>query len=437
MTQRRVSVRASVRQERNKKGQGKGWRGTWRDRLEIPKTLMPKEGGFLLTAGEYPDRRKESQVTGEQPPILPYHARHIHTMTTVKGKYFKHTCQVYHDGGSCLSCEEFARGNKKVDGNRKQKSAPRSMYSINAIEFNLFAEEPIKDKDGRVVRHDEDHPQGLYKRGDPRMRWEVIASMKDRRAILQNKSGLAEDVADGAIRLWRKSFLEVGSGHLACIDTIAQKAAEFCKCGGNLERVGFRCSNDDCGHVFADLREDDIGADLLEKFDTQREVCPNCGNDDYPVPIHECDSCDQPEPYEWDEVIVWAHKSGEGAQTTIIIDRVEPVDSYRLPDGSAIVELDKDGVAKIDDDGKFIFGEEIKKLVTNQFNFDQIHEPPDREMIAENLGIREPAVSKVVGSRRRSSDDDEEEEETPTPRSGGARRGGKSEPTRSPVSRRR
>lgn len=415
-TTKNIRMRQSIRQEKAKpKSSGKGWKGNWRDQLKLDHQKMGKEQGILLIAGEYADRRAESIDRNSGEATLTYHARHVHTFALPGKKgaaagYRSTTCRRFYDGSACLACDEFERGNKKIDGGRKPKSRPRSKFSINALEFDLYEQIDATDRDGKVLRYDSDHPEGKYKRGDVIKRWVPVENLKDRKQMLSNPDGLADMVDEGEIRLWRKAFLEVGFGHLGCIEEIADKAAELCRCGGNLTKIGFKCAH--CGHMLLNVNEDDATEDMLASFDKEQESCPKCGVTDFPDPAYECDECDQPEPYSWDQVVAFLHKSGEGAQTTIVIDKVVPLDTYLTADGRPLIETDKEGMAIVDDEGNFKFIDEVAPLVTNQFNFDAIHEPVDNDIVAGWLEIENPYKA---GAPRRaySSGDSDSDESVP------------------------
>ena len=422
MAPRSMKMRQSIRQEKAKpKSSGKGWKGNWRDQIKLDHTKMGKEQGILLIAGDYLDRRPESKEKNGGEVSQTYHSRHVHTFALPGKKgaaagYRSTTCRRFY-GEACLACDEFERGNKKIDGGRKPKSKPRSKFSINAIEFDLYEQVDATDRDGKVLRYDSDHPEGKYKRGDVIKRWVPVENLKDRKQMLSNTDGLADLVDDGEIRLWRKAFLEVGFGHLGCVEEIADKAAELCRCGGNLTKIGFKCAH--CGHELLNINEDDATEDMLASFDKEAENCPKCGKTDFPDPAYECDDCDQPEPYAWDQVVAYIHKSGEGAQTTLVIDKVVPLDTFLAADGRPIIETDKDGIAVMNDDGGFTFIEEIAPLIANQFNFDAIHEPADNDVIAGWLEIENPYKA---GSPRRDSgggDDGDDEVDSSSRRTRG------------------
>lgn len=414
MAPRSMKMRQSIRQEKAKpKSAGKGWKGNWRDQVRLDHNKMGKEQGILLIAGEYEDRRPESIERNSSGTTLTYHSRHVHTFALPGKKgaaagYRSTTCRRFYDGSACLACDEFERGNKKIDGGRKSKAKPRSKFSINAIEFDLYEQIDATDRDGKVLRYDNDHPEGKYKRGDVIKRWTSVENLKDRKQMLANPDGLADLVDDGEIRLWRKAFLEVGFGHLGCIEEIADKAAEMCRCGGNLTKVGFKCSN--CGHTLLNINTDDATEDMLASFDKERETCPKCSVTEFPDPEYECDDCDQPEPYSWDQVVAFLHKSGEGAQTTVVIDKVVPLDTFLAADGRAIIETDKDGLALLDENENFKFIEEIAPLIANQFNFDAIHEPVDNDIIAGWLDIENPFKGGSPRKQASGSDDGDGDE---------------------------
>jgi len=236
-------LRKSVMSEK-KSGKGKGWRGNWRDRFDIPKADAEP---VLLVPGEYADERPDSiKDNGGEAPLKHYGVHPFHSYKdNVRGKdvFMKRRCAAgwTGDDGECIGCHRKDSGDRRV-------GYKRAVYSLNALHLNLYEKKPIKNKEGKVMRFEEDGEN--HKRGDSIKSWQPITRPKDMKNALIN---LEEMMEEGTLQMCRKKYIEVGKGHLDNLMIIEEMANKRCMCGGELTPVLFTCP--ECGEVLCDVED--------------------------------------------------------------------------------------------------------------------------------------------------------------------------------------
>jgi len=401
-----VDVRQSVRRERTSKGRGKGWRGGWRDRIDVPRGAAED---FLLVPGTYPDRRPEEVEKNDGvEPHLAYYAFHQHKVLPAGRKYpWRTTCHEFHDGSPCVACLAKTEGSSQVDGRRRANQGKPSSFAINTLHLDLYTQVEATDKDGNVRCWERDIPDRDIKRGDPIMEWKKVEVIRDRKDILRNIEDLVDDEE---VRQVKKGYLEVGKNHLACIEATDRKAAELCKCGGRLEIDYFYCAT--CEEPLLEMDDADMTREQVWEYEGKEQSCSECTERGFPRVGYLCSDCGDPVPYRWFEVVASLIKTGERAATIIEVKKVTPLDEYVLPDDTYLIEMTENDegadVPVLDDDGDFIFVEDVKAYVENQFNFKQIFEPRSNDDIASWLGrpnpFRAATARRYEDIRKRAAD---------------------------------
>lgn len=107
--------------------------------------------------------------------------------------------------------------------------------------------------------------------------------------------------------------------------------SNHCKCGGELETVGFQC--EECGEIIRDLEEDPADKKELKQLRVKKIKCPNCKVIEAPEEIKECDSCREAAPLDIWDVVYTLYRSGEGTDSSLVISdwkRISPKLAERL-----------------------------------------------------------------------------------------------------------
>jgi hypothetical protein len=434
MTRKATGLRRSVLRSKKTKGKGGGgWKGSYRDRFDIPKAAGTH---ILLTRGDY-DNPEDLDSEGN-PTVAHFHSCQTHPASLAKsgpGSYFSTRCALEHavasggtqDDADCLPCLRMKEGDKRFG----YKS--RALFSFNMLHLALY-ERVHEIKNGKKSFYDRDYGENI-KRGDPVMIWTEVTKPKAKRRIEDDIDDLLEQ---GDVRMLAKKYMELGSGFRDQLATIEDESSTMCMCGGDLTPIVFLCEQ--CEEVLADVEGDDEddGMDEAEiaAYSAERQRCQACGHQGFPVAEPVCSDCDDPQALTPFDVVVKIRKRGEGTGTTLIFDEVIPLTEFELPDGSSLLQWDGDEPV-LDSEGNWKFNEEfsIEKLATSQFNFEKVHTPMTNGWIASRLGVTNPfpdspkggASSKYqnYGKKKEDTEDDSSEEET------------KRRPARRPARRRR
>ncbi len=369
-------LRRSVLEGKNKKGTSRGgWKGSWRDRYDIPKA---EEEDILLTRAAYENPEDVDEKTGEK-GLAHFHTCQMHGLKLKPkgpGSYLTARCNIDAGQEDCLACKCQAEGDRRV--------TLKPTFSFNIIHFGLYERVPL-ERDGRVVKHEDGE-----NRGKPIMVWDLVDKPSDRKRIMAD---LDRYIRDGDVRLFQKKYIELGKGHRDEISEIEAQASKFCRCGGDLTPIAFFCEK--CEECLADVEDDDMSRKEIAAFAESRERCKKCGHVGLPVPQNTCNSCKHPEALTAFDVVASIRKEGEGTGSHVVIKKITPIDQYQMPDGGYLIEFEKSGkdyIPKVDDNGQWIFVEDmdIRKAAESQWDFEKVHEPKEHGFIADKLQVRNP-----------------------------------------------
>jgi len=389
-------LRSSVLGERANKKKGRGFRGGWQDRLDIPKAATTP---ILLTSGEYEDiRPREIEENGGTPPHKHYAVYKFHTLK--QGDAIRTgKCRGGYEGNlPCLACQQKAEGDNRV--------ATKDQYSLNILHLAPHVREQLKDKKGQPQRYDKDGEH--HKRGDPIMVWREANSPKQLKEI---RASAEEMLEAGELCLYRKKFIQVGFGHLEHVMQIDELASKRCLCGGELSPVAFHCRK--CKEELLLVEETELTVEEIARYDQERQRCPSCGHFDFTERTVICNNCDAAQPMSIFDVVAFVRRSGEGTNSTVVCEKIVPVTEFELLDGSLLLETDEDGNPMMEADDEWAWREEVKKSRT-QFDFEQVHRPQDNEFVAAFLKVENPFRSDGA-AHRYDEPDGEDGEESPAP----------------------
>jgi len=376
---RKVGLRQStLRGRRSRKGKGGGgWRGNWKDRFNIPRDELTP---ILLTDGDYP-------APDDSKDKFYFHTCKMHKMRLAPkgaGSFYSDRCALDYGEVDCLPCFAKDRGDRRVGLNDN--------FSFNILHLALYAKKEVLDRDGRVKRYERDTETA--RRGDPIRSLQVVETPREIREI---REGIGNKLEQKEVALFKKKYLEVGANHRDDLARIADEAAKFCRCGGDLTPVCFVC--EECeSEVLSSADLDDMKASEVSKFRDERQTCSHCGHTGFPDFESACSDCDEPEALSAFEVVAFVKKEGESTGTHIVVKEVIPVTEFELADGSSLIDWEEDEedddnmVPCEDDDGNYVWTEEngIRKAITSQWDFNSIHKPRDHAFHSRKLNVDVP-----------------------------------------------
>lgn len=409
-----AGLRRSVLDLKSRKSTGKGgWRGSWKDRFDIPKAT---DADILITRGSYDNPSEVDPETGEV-GLAHFHTCQQHPLKLKKsgpGSFLSVRCNIDAGEENCLCCLRKEQGDNRI--------GIRTIFSFNILSLAIYEQVPAM-RDGRPLKYEQGE-----KRGQPIMQWELVDKPRRLREINDDLDAL---IAEGKVTLVRKKYLEVGSSHQEDLSRIDELASAFCKCGGGLKPFAFECA--ECGTELLDIENEDLAPKEVAAYAGQRDRCTNkkCGYVGIPVPRMVCDNCNDPAPLTAFDVVATVRKEGEGTNSHITIRKVTPLDRYELPGGASLIEWEKiSGVFEpvFDEDDNFVFTTDfdVKKLAESLWDFEKVHAPRDHEWLAmkgrldcDNPFPPRPGTSKyrnydenATRGRGRSRVDDDDDDET-------------------------
>jgi hypothetical protein len=355
----RSTFRNSVMGERKEKN-GKGWRGSFRDRLDVPKDEATP---ILLLRGKYEDPR------GKQQGELAYYPHTVHSLKLAAsgpGSFREIPCS----GHECVGCYAKDGGDPRV--------TTRDKFALNVLHLSIYRKEPIKDKDGKVLTYSEDGKD--HRRGDAVMGWNEVTGRKDRKDIAANP---AAAVASGDVSLFRRKYLDLGRNHLEALMAIDELASKLCFCGGSLAPTAFHCES--CDELLCDVENSNMTAKQVNEYSGSRQRCSSCGHLGFTKIITICDSCEEPSPMSVFDVVAYVRKHGENTASTIMVEKIVPLTEFTLADGNALVkdwDVGAEGVTPV-------WADNVAGSMT-QFDFEQVFAASDSQYVSSLLGINNP-----------------------------------------------
>lgn len=406
MTTRVMGLRNSVRGEKKRKRNG--WKGGWRDRLDIPKA---KATPVLFTRGEYEDvRPDEIDRNGGVPPLKHYHVMRSHTFRLGERMFRTARCvcgyEVAHPEDKCMACRRKSEGDNRI--------GTRDIYSLNCLHLAPYQRIEVVDKKTGKPRYYEKDGKN-HKRGDVITDWAEVTAPRDLKNLRANLDTLLED---GEVLLYKKKYVEVGYGHLNNIMAIDEMASQHCRCGGQLEPVQFTCAG--CHEILVDIVDANLEPEEVQAYNDEAQRCPSCAHIGFPDRVTICDECTEPEPLTIFDGVAYIRKTGEGTASMIMCEKFVPLPEFELEDGSYLLDVNEDGDDwKYDQNGAHMLREDIAKMAT-QFDFEEVHRPADNEYLCSRsmlncdntIGGGSP---RRYGATRSDDSEDEEQEESPRP----------------------
>ena len=329
------------------------WKPSFNDKLTIG---HDKHEYILITRNEYKD--EEQLDNGD---VNPYWVGNFYTVKNTKNEF--RTWRNGNDVNSTL----FIRNELKDP----RVSPPKNQFFFSVVHFDIYKKSELRDKTG-AVRTMKAGPNA----GQPLKVWSTVTSLKDRKLLAKTP--------DEDTQFFRKKFLQVGPSHYNNLLLINDKARSLCFCGGHLDISAYKCGN--CGELLISSETPNVTTADLNRFADSQKRCPHCRTMTEPEAVLECDTCFEPTPHAFDQVVAKVKKVGTGPQTTIQVDDVVSVAHFLLENKEHIIELDDEG-KPITDDGQYIYTEELEKLINAVWDFDAANPPPSDGEVSSFLGL--------------------------------------------------
>lgn len=207
--------------------------------------------------------------------------------------------------------------------------------------------------------------------------YKLVMNKKERKAILADIDNLVDS---GEVLTFRKMFLNLGSGHFGNLEAATLGSRNMCECSGHLTAAEYVCGH--CGEIVDTWEDSDLSAESFAELEIEDIRCEACGVVDRPMPLKECDSCEDPKPLGIGGVVVDLCISGKGKDSTISSKRITPIQEFLDHQGKHIVELDDQGEMIMDGD-KPLFVEGLDVAAAAHWDFEGSITYPDHEISAD------------------------------------------------------
>lgn len=335
--------------------ENKSWRPNWSNKLKLNHTSYDY---VLITNAEYLD--EDGYDNGD---VNSYWVGQFHSVKLPDGSFrqWRSTDDPKHTLNMRLGVEDPRVG------------YPKNKFFFNCVHFDVHHLDEVKDAKGRVKTYTKGD-----RTGEPIKAWNPVKSIRKRDRLIKNP--------DEDTQFFRKKYIEAGPAHYDNLMNIVDKAKELCLCDGRLTISNYTCSN--CGATMLDLDSDDLTpADIIRFGDNERR-CSSCRHKDFPEAVYECDTCEDPRPHGFNQVVAKIRKQGTGPQTIIAVDSVISIKSFLMDNKEPIVEMDDDNNPIIED-GEFMLIEDLEFVADVPWDFDAGNPTPDSGTVSAFLGLEE------------------------------------------------
>lgn len=370
------SIPLSAQRPRSAGGRGprrpaNTWIPRWSDELKGQTGDIVK---IMLTPGSYP--LGDLQVPYFSVPL--YQLKYTDPDGREKYGYYRGQ-----DAGECTLAARADEGDARV---KAPKWGEPNRFFVNIIHFGVYYQKTALDPQGRPKLI----PQGKNK-GKPVQYWTESTNRNEKKKLLENLAGGSAEVA-----LFRKRFFDLSYSGFKLIGEIDLKARSMCKCGGALFPQTYGCSA--CGKVLLDANDTDKNDAQILEFGGQEIRCRECAYVGYPVPAYACDTCDDPTPHEYHEVVATLVREMDNGFPRWRLDKVVPATEFELENRSSIVDDVKEEPGK-----PLVFSKEIADLRKIQYDFDAYTAPKTNAEYSTMLGLTQRDAGYAADSRKYSN----------------------------------
>ncbi len=355
------SFRRSTATENKFKGGG-GRKGSFYDRLHIPKEAEGYGASLVVVRGEYKDYNPPPELveidprTGQQKDVINFffklkkHKRKL--MMNGREQYRDEPCSAGNDPHNpqpCAGCMAMDRGDKSV--------GLSDAYFFTVLHMAVYHSHPLLDKNSRqiVMKKDNSGPVMILTECEGRLC--NFCRVAAGQAPVQQQG---TDPWPGwqanqfTTQFGNRRYLEVGKSHLDNLGAFESIIGSKCwhpQCGSQLVTDSYTCPN--CTNVIIDMASDTRSDEEIAKAVLNPYPCLTCRQS---VLLHEnvsCEVCETAHPPRqfvqrslFDSVVT-LFKSGEGTKSQIQMRNSVPFDAMTaqlqgqglLPPGRTVDQL--------------------------------------------------------------------------------------------------
>jgi hypothetical protein len=286
---------------------------------------VDRSDAIILLPGEYPVYHQNNEFIEEPEdrPIDHWHGSMMHSGMKVGKKFLSAQCSAGYDPQrpkDCVFC-------KKVEDGVDYIKPPREHFYITIFHLAPYIKTLITDDAGKPKTN---------QKGDFSYWWQQIPWDPDEatKALKESK------------RFFGDKYRRFGLQKYLCLpptqyDVLVNKGPDLQKhCAscheGQLTPLAIACEHRGCG-MYTPYKNPN---ELLRVYDGM-DACPNCDGDLDGIRIdYDCDCCNDPDPTNIYDCVLWIRRDGEGAKTNINVLRHRSIVRFKIPEeyGPATVE---------------------------------------------------------------------------------------------------
>jgi len=351
--------------DRGGRRKGSGWSAKWSDELKIGKDETVT---IQLTPAKYLSKDASGET---ETPFFSAAMFQLQFQNKFGGTSWQY-CRGQ-DQEPC-TLQDLADSNHPAI--KEPKYGEPNRYFVNVVQYSVFERTPVVRNGAPML-----YTTGKLK-GQPVYNWAEAKSVRERRALV---AAGGENVA-----FYRKKFLELSAPQFKVIQEAAKKARSMCYCGGALFPSIFVC--DSCEEVLLDTESVAMTDSEVANYGDQDLRCRHCDVVGFPRPVFDCDSCKDPRPHQYSDVVIKLKKTmGSNGFPALSLDGVFSASEHRMDNRDVVATMDG---------GKFVYPDDLTVLMKAQYDFAEYTAPKSNAEYSTMMGLRDGEIGFVSDSKR-------------------------------------
>lgn len=378
------AFRRSAATEAKQKG-GKGSKGAWYEKLNIPKqTPTP----VVIMHGGYKDWNPPPELvevdpaTGRPKDVLndffKYRKHKRKLLNGSKEEYRDEPCSAGpdpHNPQPCAGCAAMDQGDKSV--------GISDQYAFTIVHLDLYHHHPMLDKQTRqiVMKQDNSGPVMIFSECDGRTCNFCRVSRGEQPFVQQGETWPGWQANQFTTTFGHRRYLEVGKSHLSDLEGFERSISSICanpSCGNQLTTDGYACPT--CNTMVIDMERDPRSDQQIAEAIMRPYPCLRCNKGVLASEVVSCEFCAssgrQFQQLSMFDNVLWLFRQGEGTKSHIMMQRAQPIETY----GQQLTQM-----------GWLQGGKTIRQLLEElgqPYEFDKVFAPRSIEDQQKKLQLR-------------------------------------------------
>lgn len=378
------AFRRSAATETKQKG-GKGGKGSWYEKLNIPKGSPT---AVIIMRGNYEDHNPPQELVEIDPATgLPKkiyndffkfrkHKRKL--LNGGKEEFRDEPCSAGpdpHNPQPCAGCAAMDQGDKSV--------GVGDQYAFTIVHLDLYHHHPLLDKQTRqiVMKKDSSGPVMVFAECDGRTCNFCRVSRGEQPFVQQGENWPGWQANQFTTTFGQRRYLELGKSHLSDLEGFERSISSICahpQCGNQLTTDGYACPQ--CNTMLIDMEKDPRSDLQINEAIMRPYPCLNCRRGVLATEIVSCETCaatgrQYVQTSMFDNVL-HLFRQGEGTKSHVMMQRSQSLDSFGQ-------QLTQAGWLR---DGKTI--RQLIEEIGKPYEFEKVFEPRSLDEQSKKLQLQ-------------------------------------------------